>query len=75
MGFITDALGFGKDQKKQVQQTKSALEQAQDPQPQGGFGGSVSKVVENLLDTEYYASAHSNNNITPGAPRSSRLPS
>ena len=51
MGFITDALGFGKDQKKQVQQTKSALEQAQDPQPQGGFGGSVSKVVENLLDT------------------------
>lgn len=26
--------------------------------------------VENLLDTEYYASAHSNTNITPGAPRS-----
>lgn len=51
MGFITDALGFGKDQKKQVQQTRSALEQAQDPQAQGGLSGSVSKVVENLLDT------------------------
>lgn len=51
MGFITDALGFGKDQKKQVQQTRSALEQAQDPQGQGGLSGSVSKVVENLLDT------------------------
>ena len=25
--------------------------------------------VENLLDEEYYASAHNNNNITPGAPR------
>lgn len=25
--------------------------------------------VENLLDEEYYASAHTNNNITPGAPR------
>ena len=24
--------------------------------------------VENLLDEEYYASAHNNNNITPGAP-------
>jgi len=25
--------------------------------------------VQNLFDTEYYATAHSNNNITPGAPR------
>jgi catecholate siderophore receptor len=29
--------------------------------------------VENLLDTNYYATAHSNTNITPGAPRSVRL--
>ncbi|MET0335606.1 MAG: TonB-dependent siderophore receptor, partial [Rhizobacter sp.] len=29
--------------------------------------------VENLLDTRYYAFAHSNNNITPGAPRTLRL--
>ena len=29
--------------------------------------------VENLLDAEYYAFAHSNNNITPGAPRAIRL--
>ena len=26
--------------------------------------------VENLADTRYFASAHNNNNITPGAPRS-----
>lgn len=26
--------------------------------------------IENVLDTEYYATAHNNNNITPGAPRS-----
>lgn len=29
--------------------------------------------IENLLDEEYYASAHSNNNITPGSPRAFRL--
>ena len=29
--------------------------------------------VENLFDTEYYASAHSNNNITPGSPRAIRM--
>lgn len=29
--------------------------------------------VENLLDRRYYASAHSNNNITPGSPRALRL--
>jgi catecholate siderophore receptor len=29
--------------------------------------------VENLLDTEYYAFAHSNTNITPGAPRAVRV--
>lgn len=29
--------------------------------------------VENLLDREYYASAHNNNNITPGSPRAFRL--
>ena len=29
--------------------------------------------IENLFDTAYYASAHSNNNITPGSPRAVRL--
>ena len=29
--------------------------------------------VENLLDERYYAFAHSNDNITPGAPRSVRV--
>ena len=29
--------------------------------------------VENLFDRTYYASAHSNNNITPGSPRAIRL--
>ena len=29
--------------------------------------------VENLLDLQYYASAHSNTNITPGSPRAFRL--
>lgn len=29
--------------------------------------------VENLLDEDYFASAHNNNNITPGAPRSVRV--
>ena len=29
--------------------------------------------VENLLNTTYFADAHNNNNITPGAPRNARL--
>ena len=29
--------------------------------------------IENLLDADYYAYAHNNNNITPGAPRAVRL--
>ena len=29
--------------------------------------------IENLLDKEYYSSAHSNQNITPGAPRGAML--
>lgn len=29
--------------------------------------------VENLLDEDYFASAHNNNNITPGGPRTFRL--
>jgi catecholate siderophore receptor len=29
--------------------------------------------IENLLDTGYFATAHNNNNITPGAPRSVKL--
>ncbi len=51
MGRISDALGFGKDEKEQVQQTRTALEQAQDPKDQGALNTSVSRVVESLLDT------------------------
>ena len=29
--------------------------------------------IENLLDTDYYAFAHNNNNITPGSPRAIRM--
>ena len=29
--------------------------------------------IENLLDEEYYASAHSNTNIMPGTPRALRV--
>jgi catecholate siderophore receptor len=29
--------------------------------------------IENLFDADYYSSAHSNNNIMPGAPRAFRL--
>ncbi|HEX8349793.1 MAG TPA: TonB-dependent receptor, partial [Hymenobacter sp.] len=29
--------------------------------------------VENLLNKDYYASAHNNNNITPGSPRALRV--
>ena len=29
--------------------------------------------VENMFDREYYASAHNNNNITPGSPRAFRM--
>jgi catecholate siderophore receptor len=29
--------------------------------------------VENLFDTEYYETAHSNNNISPGSSRAFRL--
>jgi len=29
--------------------------------------------IENLLDEEYYANAHNNNNITPGSPRAVRV--
>ena len=29
--------------------------------------------VENLLDEDYYANAHSNNNITPGSPLAVRV--
>jgi catecholate siderophore receptor len=29
--------------------------------------------IENLFDTQYYASAHNNNNITPGSPIAIRL--
>jgi catecholate siderophore receptor len=31
---------------------------------------SVQLNVENVFDEEYFASAHNNNNISPGAPRS-----
>ena len=29
--------------------------------------------VENVFDARYYGTAHSNNNISPGAPRAARL--
>ena len=29
--------------------------------------------VENLLGEDYWADAHNNNNLTPGAPRNARL--
>jgi catecholate siderophore receptor len=29
--------------------------------------------VENLFDQQYFATAHSNNNITPGSPRAVRV--
>jgi catecholate siderophore receptor len=29
--------------------------------------------IENLFNTEYYLTAHSNNNITPGSPRALRV--
>ena len=29
--------------------------------------------LENLLDAAYFASAHNNNNLTPGAPLNARL--
>ena len=37
----------------------------------GRFRGQVN--VENVLDTRYYAFAHSNDNITPGSPRAVRV--
>jgi catecholate siderophore receptor len=37
----------------------------------GNVRGQVN--LENVLDTGYYASAHNNNNITPGAPRALRV--
>lgn len=49
MGFISDRLGFGR--KKQVKDTRTALEQAQDPKNEGALGSSSLKLVENLLDT------------------------
>ena len=49
MGFISDRLGFGK--KKQVQDTRTALEQARDPKSRQGLSGSSLKLVENLLNT------------------------
>lgn len=40
----------------------------------GPFSGLRAQAnVENIFDTLYYSAAHSNNNITPGSPRSVRL--
>lgn len=47
MGFITDRFGRGKDAKG-VKDTRSALEQAEDPA--SGGNGAVAKVVQNLLE-------------------------
>lgn len=49
MGFISDRLGFGR--KQQVQDTRTALEQARAPERQGALASSSIKLVENLLDT------------------------
>jgi catecholate siderophore receptor len=38
-----------------------------------GWGLRAQLNVENLFDTRYYPTAHSNNNITPGSPRAARL--
>ena len=38
-----------------------------------GWGLRAQLNIENLLDTRYYPTAHSNNNITPGSPRAARL--
>lgn len=38
-----------------------------------GFGLRGQLNIENVLDTRYYPTAHSNNNITPGSPRAFRL--
>ena len=49
MGFISDRLGSGR--KKPIKDTKTALEQAREPQGEGALGGSAVKLVQNLLDT------------------------
>lgn len=49
MGFISDRLGFGR--KKQVKDTRTALEQAKDPKDDGALAKSSLRLVENLLDT------------------------
>ncbi len=38
-----------------------------------GFGLRAQLNVENVFDTRYFPTAHSNNNITPGSPRAFRL--
>jgi catecholate siderophore receptor len=38
-----------------------------------GWGLDAQVNVENMFDARYYPTAHSNNNITPGAPRSARF--
>ncbi len=38
-----------------------------------GMGFSAQLNVENLFDTKYFATAHNNNNISPGSPRAARL--
>lgn len=49
MGFISDRLGSGR--KKPIQDTRTALEQAKEPQREGAVGGSAVKLVQNLMDT------------------------
>ncbi len=38
-----------------------------------GWGLRAQVNVENILDDKYYATAHNNNNISPGSPRAARL--
>ena len=51
MGIIGQMAGFGRQRQREVEATKSALEQAHDPQAEGLLGASVSRVVAGLLET------------------------
>ena len=52
MGFIMNLLGFGQDDKgkQAVKDTRTALEQANDPKNAEEANGAVAKLVQNLLD-------------------------
>lgn len=43
--------GLGRDEKKELAVTKSALEQARSGEKEGGFGGAATRFMEGILDT------------------------